>query len=143
MHDVGKEMFYRRYAVMLLFYTSNGHLSWPNKWEHASFAGNKTSVQFAQKNLADLHCTFFMQHQNNRNHLSPYIQCSVEIRYRRPIKSGEKYNQQLIQNKTESHRASLVYYLMVSVLIHPIVKTLAPISQQNQAKYIFVLILNK
>jgi len=27
MHDVGKEMFDRRHAVMLLFYTSNGQLS--------------------------------------------------------------------------------------------------------------------
>jgi len=38
--------------------------SWPNKWEHTSFGRNKTSVELAQKNLADLHCTFFMQHQN-------------------------------------------------------------------------------
>ena len=38
--------------------------SWPNKWEHASFGRNKTSVELAQKNLADLHCIFFMQHQN-------------------------------------------------------------------------------
>ena len=40
--------------------------SWPNKWEHASFGRNKTSVELAQKNLADLHCTFFMQHQNTK-----------------------------------------------------------------------------
>ena len=40
--------------------------SWPNKWEHASFGLNKMSVEFAQKNLADLHCTFFMQHQNKK-----------------------------------------------------------------------------
>ena len=92
MHDVGKEMFDRRHAVMLPFYTSNGHLcwptstviffdqhrwkificqdglnfSWPNKWEHASFGRNKMSVELAKKNLADLHCTFFMQHQNKK-----------------------------------------------------------------------------
>ena len=41
-------------------------LSWPNKWEHASFGRNKTSVELAQKNLADLHCTFFMHHQNKK-----------------------------------------------------------------------------
>ena len=29
MHDVGKEMFDQRLAVMHLFYTSNGHVSWP------------------------------------------------------------------------------------------------------------------
>ena len=40
--------------------------SWPNKWEHASFGRNKTSVELAQKNLADLHCKFFMQHQNKK-----------------------------------------------------------------------------
>ena len=40
--------------------------SWPNKWEHANFSLNKSSVELAQKNLADLHCKFFMQHQNKK-----------------------------------------------------------------------------
>ena len=40
--------------------------SWPNNWEHASFGRNKTSVELAQKNIADLHCKFFMQHQNKK-----------------------------------------------------------------------------
>jgi len=40
--------------------------SWPNKWEHANFGRNKTSVELAQKYLADLHCKFFMQHQNKK-----------------------------------------------------------------------------
>ena len=40
--------------------------SLPNNWEHASFGRNQTSVELAQKNLADLHCTFFMQHQNTK-----------------------------------------------------------------------------
>ena len=40
--------------------------SWPNKWEHASFGRNKTSVEPDQKNLADLHCKFFMQHQDKK-----------------------------------------------------------------------------
>ena len=40
--------------------------SWPNKREVASFGRNKTSVELAQKNLADLHCKFFMQHQNKK-----------------------------------------------------------------------------
>jgi len=38
--------------------------SWANNWEHASFGRNQTSVEVAQKNLAFLHCKFFMQHQN-------------------------------------------------------------------------------
>ena len=40
--------------------------SWPNKWEHASFGRNKMSIVLARKNLADLHCIFFMQHQNKK-----------------------------------------------------------------------------
>ena len=42
--------------------------SWPNKWEHASFGPNKRSVDLAHKNLADLHCKFFMQHQNKKTY---------------------------------------------------------------------------
>ena len=41
--------------------------SWPNKWEHASFGRNETSVELARKNLADLHCKFFMQHRQKQN----------------------------------------------------------------------------
>ncbi len=40
--------------------------SWPNKWENASFGRNEKSVGLAQKNLADLHFKFFMQHQNKK-----------------------------------------------------------------------------
>ena len=40
--------------------------SWPNKWEHASLSRYKMLVELAQKNLADLHCIFFMQHQNKK-----------------------------------------------------------------------------
>ena len=41
--------------------------SWPNKWEHASFGRNQTSVELAQKTLADLHFKLFMQHQNKKS----------------------------------------------------------------------------
>ena len=41
-------------------------LSWPHKSEYASFGRNKTSIELAQKNLVDLHCTFFMKHQNKK-----------------------------------------------------------------------------
>jgi len=40
---------------------------WPYNWEHASFGRNQTSVELAQKNLADLHCKFFMQNQNKKS----------------------------------------------------------------------------
>ena len=38
----------------------------PNKWEHASFGRNKRSVELARKNLGDLHCKIFMQHENKK-----------------------------------------------------------------------------
>ena len=44
--------------------------SWLNKWEHASFGRNKTSVELAQKTLADLNCKFFMQHQNTKTSIA-------------------------------------------------------------------------
>ena len=37
-----------------------------NNWEHASFGRNQTSVELAQKTLADLHFKLFMQHQNKK-----------------------------------------------------------------------------
>ena len=40
--------------------------SWPNNWAHASFGHNQTSVELAQKTLADLHFKLFMQHQNKK-----------------------------------------------------------------------------
>ena len=40
--------------------------SLPNKWEHAIFGRNKTSVEITQKNLADQHCKLFVQHQTNK-----------------------------------------------------------------------------
>ena len=38
----------------------------PNKWEHASFGRNKRSVELARKNLGDLYCKIFMQHENKK-----------------------------------------------------------------------------
>ena len=49
--------------------------SWPNKWEHASFGRNETSVELARKNLADLHCKFFMQHRNKKT--SPAVRKNI------------------------------------------------------------------
>jgi len=49
--------------------------SWPNNWAHASFGRNKTSVELAQKNLADLHCKFFMQHQNKKTSSAVKTHC--------------------------------------------------------------------
>ncbi|RYA68090.1 hypothetical protein DD595_25720, partial [Enterobacter cloacae complex sp. 4DZ3-17B2] len=58
--------------------------SWPNKSEYASFGRNKTSVELAQKNLADLHCTFFMQHQNKKT------SSAVKKQHYRPARVFEK-----------------------------------------------------
>ena len=43
--------------------------SWANKWENASFGRNKTSVEFAQKNLADVHCKFIYATPKQENFL--------------------------------------------------------------------------
>ena len=40
--------------------------SWQSKWEHAGVGRKTTSVELARKNLADLHCKFFMQHRNKK-----------------------------------------------------------------------------
>ena len=53
--------------------------SWPNKWEHVSFGRNKMSVELAQKNLVDLHCTFFMQHKKKKT------SSAVEKKHYRPV----------------------------------------------------------
>jgi len=49
--------------------------SWPNKWEHASFDRNNTSVELARKNQADVHCKFFMQHLNKKT--SPAVRKNI------------------------------------------------------------------
>ena len=41
-------------------------ISWANKWEHASFSRNNTPIELTRKNLANLHCKFFMQDQNKK-----------------------------------------------------------------------------
>ena len=40
--------------------------SFPSKRKHAGVGRNTASVELAQKNLADLHCSFFMHHQNKK-----------------------------------------------------------------------------
>ena len=57
----------------------------PNKWEHASFGRNKTSVELAQKNLADLHCTFFMQHQKEKTSSAVKKTFSASKRFKKEI----------------------------------------------------------
>jgi len=59
-------LFFRSISVKNIFFPTWANVFWPNKWEHASFGRKKTSVELAQKNLADLHCTFFMHHQNKK-----------------------------------------------------------------------------
>ena len=58
--------FFRSISVKNIFCRDGLMFSWPHKCEYASFGRNKTSVKLAQKNLADLHCTFFMQHQHKK-----------------------------------------------------------------------------
>jgi len=59
-------IFFNQYRWIIFCCRDGLMFSWPNKWEHASFGPNKRSVELAQRNLADLHCKFFMQHQNKK-----------------------------------------------------------------------------
>ena len=61
--------------------------SLPNKCEYASFGRNKTSVELAQKNLADLHCKFFMQHQNKK----------TSSTVKEPLSTGESFSKKIAQ----------------------------------------------
>ena len=54
-------------CVNHVFFCQGGLMfSWPTKWEHASVDRNITSVELERKNLADLHCKLFMQHQHTK-----------------------------------------------------------------------------
>ena len=85
--------FFGQYRWIIFFCRDGLMFSWLNKSEHASFGRNKTSVELAQKNLADLHCSFFMQHQNKKT------SCTVKKKHYRPANvfkkncamSAEKY----------------------------------------------------
>ena len=59
--------FFQSISVKNIFCRDGLMFSWLNKWKHASFGRNKTSVELAPKNLADLHCKFFMLHQNKKS----------------------------------------------------------------------------
>ena len=67
--------------------------SWANKWKHASCGRNKKSVELVQKNLAELHCKFFMQHQNNKTSsaVKKNIICQQVFLKRNCVMSAEKY----------------------------------------------------
>ena len=75
--------------------------SWPNKWEHASFGRNKTSVELAQKNLADLHCSFFMHHQNKKTSsaVKKNIICRRAFLNKNCATSAEKYQSRLFHDR--------------------------------------------
>ena len=64
--------------------------SWTNKWEHASFGRNKTSVELEQKILADLHCTFFMQHQNKKT--------SSAVKKKKTLSASEHFQKKKLRN---------------------------------------------
>jgi len=75
--------------------------SWPNKWEHASFGLNKRSVELPQKNLADLHCKFFMQHQNKKTSYTIKKTLSASERFLKKncAMSAEKYQSGLFHDR--------------------------------------------
>ena len=59
--------FFYQYRWIIFFCRVGLMFFWPYNWEHASFGRNQMSVELAQKNLADLHCKFFMQNQNKKS----------------------------------------------------------------------------
>jgi len=59
----------------------------PNKWEYASFGRNKTSVVLARKNLADLHCKYFMQHKNKKT--------SSAAKKKKTLSANERFKKKL------------------------------------------------
>ena len=79
--DVDCHFFFYQYRWIIYFCRVGLMFSWPNKWEHASFGRNKMSVELAQKNLTDLHCTSFMQHQNTKTSTAVKKSLSVSERF--------------------------------------------------------------
>ena len=75
--------------------------SWPNKWEHASFGRNKTPAELARKNLAGLHCKFFMQHQNKKTaSASKKKHCGPASVYKKNYAMwAEKYQSRLFHDR--------------------------------------------
>ena len=59
----------------------------PNKWEHASFGRNKRSVELARKNLGDLYCKIFMQHENKK----------TSSTVKEPLSAGESFSKKIAQ----------------------------------------------
>ena len=93
--------FLRSISVKNIFFPRWANVLWPNEWEHASFGRNKTSFELAQKNLADLHCTFLMQHQNRKttsaekkNHCRP-----ASVFKKNCAMSAEKYQSRLFHDR--------------------------------------------
>ena len=80
-------IFFDQYWWIIFFCRDGLKFSWPNKWEHASFGPNKRSVELAQKNLADLHCKFFMQHQNKK----------TSSTVKEPLSAGESFSKKIAQ----------------------------------------------
>ena len=77
--------------------------AWLNKWENVSFGRNKTSDVLSRKNLADLHCKFFMQHKNKKTY------SAAKKKHYRPTSvlkkncamSAEKYQSGLFRDRCQ------------------------------------------
>ena len=72
--------------------------SWPNKSEHASFGRNETSVELAQKNLANLHWKFDRRHQQ-QNFLYRNETLSASVCKKNCRVSAEKYQSRLYNDR--------------------------------------------
>ena len=84
--------FFYQYRWIIFFCRVGLMFSLPNNWEHASFGRNQTSVELAQKNLANLHCKFFMQYWNKKTSSTVNKHClQLAFLKKNCAMSAEKY----------------------------------------------------
>jgi len=97
--DVEYHFFYQ-YRWIIFFCRVGLMFSWPNNWEHAISGRNKMSVELAQKNLADLHCKFLMQHQNKKTSSAIKKHClPASVFKKNCAMSAEKYQSRLFRDR--------------------------------------------
>ena len=73
--------------------------SWANKWKHANFGRNKTSVELAQKSLTNLHCKFYLQHENKK----------TSSTVKEPLSTGESFSKKIAQCLLKNIRRGLLH----------------------------------
>ena len=81
-------------------------LSLQSKWKHRGVGWNKTSVELARKNLADLHWKFYRRHPKQQNILYRKEILTASVCKRNCAMSAEKY-----QSRLFNYRCRLLFFL--------------------------------